>query len=146
MFEFIDPWALWLIISGILFVIEIITISFFAFWPGLGALFAAISCIFTDNIVIQTAVFVITSTIMIIFMKPLAKKLFAVKDIPMNNKVLIGKNGIVTQTINNIDSRGQIKVNGELWSAISSSDEEIEKGATIIIEDVKGVKLIVKRV
>lgn len=146
MFEILSPWAWWLILSGGLFIVEIITISFFAFWPAIGALAAAISCIFTDNILIQTLVFTFVSTILIIFMKPIAKKLFKTKDISMNNKAIIDKNGIVVQEINNLCSKGQVKVSGELWSAISEDDEIIEKGATIIVKDIKGVKLLVKKV
>ena len=146
MFEILAPWAFWLIIAGILFVVEICTVSFFAFWPGIGAVAAAICSLFTDNIVIQSAVFVIVTTIMILFMKPLAKKLFKTKDVNMNNKALIDKNGIVTQEIDNLNSKGQVKVSGELWSAISENDEIIEKGATVLVKDIKGVKLVVKKV
>ncbi len=146
MFNFLDPWAIWLIFSGILFVIEICTVSFFAFWPGIGALAAAISCIFTDNIVIQSTVFVVVSLIMILFMKPLAKRLFKTKDVPMNSKIVIEKNGIVVQEIDNLNSKGQVKVNGELWSAISKDGEKISKGSTVIIKSIEGVKLIVEKV
>lgn len=146
MFDVLAPWIFWLVIAGILFIVEICTVSFFAFWPGVGAVAAAISSLFTDNFVIQTAVFVLVSTIMILFMKPLAQKLFKTKDVKMNNKALIDKNGIVTQEIDNLNSKGQVKVSGELWSAISENDEVIEKGATILIKDVKGVKLVVKKV
>ena len=146
MFEILAPWAFWLIIAGILFVVEICTVSFFAFWPGIGAVAAAICSLFTDNIVIQSAVFVIVTTIMILFMKPLAKKLFKTKDVNMNNKALIDKNGIVTQEIDNLNSKGQVKISGELWSAISENDEIIEKGATVLVKDIKGVKLVVKKV
>lgn len=146
MFDILAPWAFWLIIAGVLFVIEICTVSFFAFWPGIGAVAASICSLFTDNIVIQSAVFVVVTTIMILFMKPLAKKLFKTKDVKMNNKALMDKNGVVTQEIDNLNSKGQVKVSGELWSAISEDDEVIEKGATVLVKDVKGVKLVVKKV
>ena len=146
MSSILAPWAFWLVIAGILFVVEICTVSFFAFWPGIGALAASVCSLFTDNIVIQSAVFVVVSTIMILFMKPLARKLFKTKDVKMNNKALVDKNGIVIQEIDNLNSKGQVKVSGELWSAISEDDEVIEKGATVLIKDVKGVKLVVKKV
>ena len=146
MFDILAPWVFWLVIAGVLFIVEICTVSFFAFWPGVGAVAAAICALFTDNFVIQSAVFVIVSTIMIVFMKPLAQKFFKTKDVKMNNKALIDKNGIVTQEIDNLNSKGQVKVSGELWSAISEDDVIIEKGATILIKDVKGVKLVVKKV
>ena len=64
----------------------------------------------------------------------------------MNNKAVIDKNGIVVQEIDNLNSKGQIKVNGELWSAISEDDEVIKKGTTVIVKDIQGVKLLVKKV
>ncbi len=146
MFEILDPWAWWLILAGFLFIIEICTVSFFAFWPGIGAIAAAISCIFTNNVVIQSAVFVVVSILMIVFMKPLVKRLFKTKDVPMNNKAVIGKNAIVTQDIDNLNSKGQVKVNGELWSAISQDDEIIIKGSTVLVKETEGVKLVVKKV
>ena len=83
---------------------------------------------------------------MILFMKPLAKRLFKTKDVPMNSKTVIEKNGIVVQEIDNLNSKGQVKVNGELWSAISKDGEKISKGSTVIIKSIEGVKLIVEKV
>ena len=51
-------WQIWLIISGVCFIVEIITVGFLIFWLAIGALFAMLVSFFTDNIVIQTAVFV----------------------------------------------------------------------------------------
>jgi membrane protein implicated in regulation of membrane protease activity len=38
---------------------------------------------------------------------------------------------------------GQVKVKGQVWSAISKSGEAIGKDAEVIIEAIEGVKLIV---
>ena len=53
---------------------EIITVGFLIFWLSIGSLFAMITSLFTDNLVIQTAVFVISSTILIFVTKPFVKK------------------------------------------------------------------------
>ncbi len=68
-------WQVWLIISGVFFVLEMITVGFLVFWFGIGALLTAIVSIFTDNIIIQMAVFVISSTLLLFLTKPLVKKL-----------------------------------------------------------------------
>ena len=47
-------------------------------------------------------------------------------------------------SIDNLNSTGKVKVNGELWSAIS--DSNIEKGETIKVLSVNGVKLKVEKV
>ena len=84
---------------------------------------------------------------MIIFTKPLVKKLFKNSDnTKMNKDSLIGKQAIVIKDINTLESKGQVKVNGELWSAFTENpNETIQKGSTVTIEDIEGVKLKVKK-
>ena len=140
-------WLIWLILSGVFLIGEIFTISFLLFWFGIGAFLALLVSLITDNILIQIAVFTISSSLMVLFMKPVAKKIFKENnDMKSNVDSLIGKNGIVIKEINNIESKGQIKVNGELWSAFSDDNSIIEEGASVCIEDVKGVKLKVKKI
>ena len=54
-------WQFWLIAAGIFFIGEIITTGFLIFWLGIGSLLAMIVSFLTDNIIIQTAVFVVSS-------------------------------------------------------------------------------------
>ena len=67
-------WQIWLIISGLFFVLEIITVGFLVFWFGIGALFAMVVSFFTDSIIIQTTVFLITSTALLFFTRTFVKK------------------------------------------------------------------------
>ena len=77
----------------------------------------------------------------IIYMKTLTQYLFeSIKKLPS------GKTGIVVKDINNIEGKGQVKVNGELWSAFSSDSREIIKeNSPVVIEGLEGVKLKVKK-
>ena len=68
-------WIFWLIAAGIFFVIEIATVGFLIFWLGIGALLAMITSFFTDNLIIQTTVFVVSSSLLIPLTKPLVDKL-----------------------------------------------------------------------
>ena len=140
-------WILWLVLCGVFLIAEIFTVSFLLFWPGIGAFFAFITSLFIDSFVVQLAVFVISTILMIIFTKPLIKKIFKNKDnTKMNYNSLIGKTGIVVKDINNIEGKGQVKVNGELWSAFSSDSREIIKeNSPVVIEGLEGVKLKVKK-
>lgn len=139
-------WLIWLILCGIFLVIEIFTTSFLMFWPGIGAFLAFLTSLITDNQVIQIGVFTITSILMIIFMKPLVKKLFKDNDTTaMNSNSLIGKTGVVVKEINTLESKGQVKVNGELWSAFTEDENSIIKeGEKVTIESIIGVRLKVK--
>ena len=136
-------WQFWLIASGIFFVIEIITIGFLFFWLGVSALIAMVSSFFISNIVIQTTIFVIASAILILATRPLVNKFFNSDSIKTNVEAIVGKTGVVTKNIKSINSTGQIKVDGETWSAISEDEIDIEKGTQIVVKDIKGVKAIV---
>lgn len=138
-------WIFWLIVAGVFFVIELLTTGFLVFWIGLSALVAMIISFFTANLVIQTAVFVILSSILMIFTRPLVNKFIKNKDVvPTNVYSIIGKKGIVVTDINNIDYTGKVKVSGELWSAIS--DSNLTKGTHIIVSEIDGVKLKVEKI
>lgn len=141
-------WVLWLIASGVFFLGEIFTVSFLLFWPGVGAFLAFLtSLILPENLVAQVLVFVVSTVVMIVFTKPLVKKFFKSKDdTSMNNSAVLGKKGIVVKPITDESPVGQVKVNGELWSAIKSEkDKPIKAGESVIIEKIDGVKLLVRK-
>ena len=100
--------------------------------------------LFTSNLIIQTSVFVITSTILIFATKPFVRKFLDVKSTNTNAYSIIGKKALVIKEINPINSTGQIKINGEVWSAESENNEVIPQGSEVEILKINGVKTIVK--
>lgn len=136
-------WQMWLIISGIFFVVEMITVGFLVFWLGVGALFAMVVSLFTDNLIIQTSTFVISSTLLLFLTKPLVKRVSHSDKVKTNAYSIIGKKGIVTIEINSKKGIGQVKVGSEIWTAKSSTDDIIAEGTEIEIVEISGVKAIV---
>ena len=138
-------WRLWIIFAGICFVAEIATVGFLIFWFGIGAIIAMIVSFFTDNIAIQTASFIISSTILLFFTRKFANKI-SKKDenIQTNAFSIIGKKGIVTKEIDSFSNSGQIKVGSEIWSAKSINDEKISEGTEVEVLEINGVRAIVK--
>ena len=137
-------WIYWLIAAGLFFIAEIITVGFLVFWLGIGALAAMCVSFFTSNIIIQTAVFVVVSTLLIFLTKPLVDKYISKKEtVPTNAYSVIGKTGTVIAEIKGNTEVGQVKVDGEIWSAISNNSYDISKGSEVIVDKIDGVKLIV---
>lgn len=135
-------WYIWLIAAGIFFIAEIATTGFLIFWLGLGSLIAMIISFFTDSILIQTTIFVISSVILILLTKPIINKYVDKGESFVTNAYsLIGKIGIVTTPINAVEATGQVKVNGEIWSA--KADTDIIEGTEVEVLKIDGVKLIV---
>ena len=138
-------WKIWLVLSGIFLVIEIINVGFLMFWFSVGSIAALVVSLFTDNIVIQSAVFIVTSTILLFATKPFVNKILPKEPkIKTNSFSLEGKTGKVTIEIKPDDGIGQIKVDGEVWSAKSDDGTYIPKDTEIIVEKIEGVKAIVK--
>lgn len=137
-------WQIWLIASGIFFIIEIFTVGFLIFWLGVGALLAMLISFFTNSIILQTTVFVISSGLLIFATKPLVNKITKKDTIPTNVYSIIGKKGIVIEDIDWSTGKGQIKSEGEVWSAKTKEQINIPKGAEVEIESIEGVKAFVK--
>ncbi len=137
-------WYIWLILAGIFAVAEIATPGFLVIWLSCGSLCGMITSFFTDNIIVQTAVFVVSSTIFIFLTRPLAKKLSKKdKDVVTNAFSIVGKKALVTQEINSTLGTGQIKVSGENWSAKCENEEIIPKDTEVFILAIDGVKAVV---
>ena len=139
-------WQIWLIIAGIFFIGEIATVGFLIFWFAIGSLVAMVASFFIDSIIIQTTIFVISSTILIFSTKPFVKKFVDVKKTNTNAFSIIGKNALVIKEINPIQAQGQIKINGEIWSAESDNNKIIPEGSEVEILQIRGVKTIVKTI
>ena len=139
-------WIFWLIAAGIFFIIEIATVGFLIFWLGIGALLAMIASLITDNIIIQTTVFVVSSALLIPLTKPFVDKFTKKDSIPTNSYSLINKKGIVVSDINPAQGTGLVKIEGETWSAKTNNDISILKDTEIKVLSIDGVKLIVEPV
>ena len=137
-------WKIWLIISGVCLVIEAITVDFLTFWFALGALFAMVISFFVPNVVVQSVVFLISSTILILSTRKLVNKFIKKDAIPTNVYSFVGKHGIVILDIDSNSGTGQIKVNGETWSAKSDEGVHIPKDSEVEIVKIEGVKAYVK--
>ena len=112
---------------------------------GVGAVIAMLASLFIDSVITQACIFTVSSIILIFATKPFVEKITK-NDITVKTNVrsIEGKVGKVTHTIEPLDNKGQVKVNGESWSAKSSDDSVIEKGTEVIIVRVEGVKAIVE--
>lgn len=137
-------WQIWLIAAGVFLILEIFTLGFLVFWLSLGCILAMLISFITDNIIIQTTVFVLSSVILIFATKPLVKKFTEKDNTKTNVYSLSGKKAIVIQDVNWTEGTGQIKFEGQVWSAKTEEQVNIEKGTEVEIIKIEGVKAFVK--
>lgn len=140
-----SAWIVWLIIAGFFFILEIATEGFLVFWFGIGAVLSLGTSFFTDSLFVQVVVFVVSSIILILSTRKLTDKIKP-KEVITNVYTILGKKAIVSQEINNEKGQGQIKIDGDVWSAKSENDEKIEIGTPVEVLSIDGVKAIVKKI
>lgn len=73
-------------------------------------------------------------------------KLFFSKNKKTNIDDIIGEKCVVTEKIDNYAGCGQVRVNGQLWSARGSAEyDTFDAGESLTIVAIEGVKLICKK-
>lgn len=137
-------WA-WLIIIAACVIIEALTLGLATIWFAIGALVAWFIYLAGATLHLQIVVFLIVSIVCLVLTRPIAVKKLKIGKSKTNADALIGELVKVESTINNLNNEGTVRAKGQIWSARSLNDEIIEKDELVVVRDIKGVKLIVKR-
>ena len=136
---------IWLAVIVAAVVVESMTFTLISIWFIPGALLSLILALCSVPLWVQIVVFLASAIACLIFFKPLAKNLLGVKRVATNADVVIGERAVVTEAINNVEGRGQVKVKGQIWTA-RSFDESVtfSEGEILTVIAIEGVKLICK--
>ena len=134
----------WLIALAVLLVIEIITLGLTTIWFAGGALVAFVLALFNVPLLVQITVFLVVSILLLLFTRPVVEKRLNESRVKTNVNSMIGKEGRVTETIDNYNQKGIVIINGLEWTARSSRDDLIiPEGSKVVINEIKGVKVFV---
>lgn len=127
-------------------IVEASTVQLVCIWFAGGALASLICTLLGFGIWVQIITFVLVSAILLMATRPLVKKLKTKTDLKTNTEALIGQKAVVMEDISNITSTGAVKFHDVTWSARSRDESDIKKGTTVVVEEIKGVKLIVSEI
>lgn len=137
---------IWIGIAIVMGIIEASTAQLVSVWFVLGGLAAAVSCIFTDNVYIQIAVFLIVFIASLLATRPFVKKITKFGKTKTNLDSTVGKTAVVTSDIDNRISEGAVSVGGKVWTARSADGSPIPKNSNVKVISIEGVKLIVEKI
>ncbi|MGI5922060.1 MAG: NfeD family protein [Syntrophomonadaceae bacterium] len=134
----------WILVAVVTGAVEILTAGLWFLWFTISALIVAlgVSLAWLTNLESQLLVFALLTTIFILFTRPLVLKFIKSNDTVSNVNALIGQHGITLSPLAPLEY-GQVKVNGEVWTAVSS--QEIDTGTRVSITAIDGVKLVVEK-
>jgi len=137
--------TIWVIIAAVFLIIEIITLGLSTIWFTGGGIAAAVAAYMGASITWQIIIFIVVSAVLLLAMRPIAKKRLIKKTEPTNIDSLIGQTETVLEEINPGAKTGLVRINDVEWRAATEDGSVIPAGEQVVIEAVKGTKLYVTR-
>lgn len=137
----------WLIVMVVMLAVEAAAPGLVSVWFAVGALAALVSAVCKAAVWLQVVIFVGVSVLALVLTKPLVRKYVNGKAQPTNADMILGKECIVREAIDNIAETGAISAGGKIWTARSTDDNvKIPEGVYVSVVRIEGVKAIVKAI
>lgn len=135
----------WLIAFIAFMGIELVTMGLTSIWFGVGALVALIAAMLDAPLYVQFILFVVVSTVVLVFVRPFAVQFINKNTEKTNVEAMEGKTGKVIVQVNNIEGTGEILIDGLEWTARTEDDSILNVGDLVTVIRIEGVKAIVKK-
>ncbi len=120
--------------------------TFFLLPFAVGAAAAALASLVGVPVLVGWLIFAVVSGASFFAIKPLAARLDL--DIPDSTGVganrLVGHNATVVRAIGSGEATGQVRVGGEVWTALALDGNALAAGAAVTIREVRGNRVIVE--
>lgn len=139
-----NAWAIWLSLAFLLGVAEIMSLDLVLIMLAVGALAGAGVAVLAPSLWwLQVLVAILISLAMLLLLRPtLLAKVRSMPGYRSSAAKMVGSSGVATSQIDR--SGGEIKVDGQSWSARPySSDVVIEQGTEIEVYEIDGVIAVV---
>lgn len=138
-------WAaiLWLVLMVVFLIVEAATVTLASIWFAGGALAALAVSLLGMDIWVQVAAFLLVSSALLAALRPLAKKYLTPNVTATNIDAIIGSTGLVTESVENLNAAGQVKLGAMYWTARSTTGETIPQGTKVRVDRIEGVKVFV---
>ena len=138
--------VMWLVAMVVLLIIEAAVPGLISIWFALGALAALISALCHAPFWLQIVWFLVVSILSLILTRPLAKKYVNGRVTPTNADMVIGKDAVVSERIDNLHAKGSVLLDGKTWTARMAEEGQFaEEGEIVKVLRIEGVKLIVSK-
>ncbi len=136
----------WLIVMILFLALEAATVGLVSIWFAVGACAAMLAAALKAHFWLQFVIFLAVSGLVLLTVRPFAKKFLNVHQKPTNADRVLGVICPVTESIDNITGTGAVSVGGKDWTARSLTGENIAAGDYVRVASIQGVKLIVEPV
>ena len=142
-----DAWVWWIILACFLALGEAMTTSFFLGPFAVGAVLATLLSAAGAGAVIEWAVFLVVSLILLAALRPIAREHQRTRGrVKTGTAALVGQTAMVVERIANAEGVGCVKLGGEIWTARAYDDDEvIEPGTRVHVLEIRGATALVSQ-
>ena len=134
----------WLGAMVVFGVVEALTAGLVSIWFVVGSAAALVCAALGTSLQLQLAAFAVVSAIALAVTRPLVKRFARPAAVATNADRVLGGMARVTETIDNESSSGAVYIDGKTWTARSAEGTVIPEGTMVRVEQLEGVKLLVK--
>jgi membrane protein implicated in regulation of membrane protease activity len=150
-YEFIlTPWF-WLALTVVFTLVELAcSFNLITMWFAISSLIMIFVSGLTElldtpiRFRLHLGIFLFIAIVLLVFTRPIAVKKLKVGKVKTNVDDLIGRDALVVSGISKY-GKGQVKIRGQIWTAISDTDEEITENTECVIIRIEGVKAVVRK-
>ena len=138
--------TIWIIVFAAALIWEILSLGLTSIWFCGGAVVAAIAAYMGVNPYVQIILFIVTSTILLLLCRPIAKKKLIAQGAPTNLDRNIGRKVKVLETVDASEGTGLVKIGDVEWKAVSESGKVLQKDSFAEIVNIEGTKVYLREV
>jgi membrane protein implicated in regulation of membrane protease activity len=136
----------WVVIAALFLAAEFGHRAFYAMFVAMGAVVAAVLAVAGVSVVVQIPAFVGAAVLGLFLIRPALVRAAKTGQYGLISgiKAHVGKEAILTETAGGPSHPGRIKLDGELWKAVSHDGSVIPAGTTVMILELQGTTFVIQ--
>ena len=139
-----DAWTVWLLIGVALGVGEVLTLSLFLGPFAVGGLAASAAAALDGGLGVQVVVFALVTALLLGLVRPIAvRHLRQPSSTRTGAAALVGRTAVVTRALEGPELAGQVRLDGEVWTARHEGHEPVVEGTVVTVLEVRGATVVV---
>ncbi len=139
-----DTTVIWIVLGVALAAGEVLTLGLFMAPFSIGAVGAAITSAAGGGLVPQVAIFSLLTVASFWLLRPIAKRhLRQTSETKTGTAALVGRTAIVVAAIEGPEMAGQVRLDGEIWTARGAGLEQVPAGTTVTVLEIQGATAVV---
>ena len=142
-----DAWFwVWFVLAAVLSIAELFTAGFFMLPFGIGAGTAAVLNAVGLSLAWQWVAFLGVSVVSLALLRHFADRITHESPQKTGGDRLIGKRGIVVESLDHARGQGRVRVEREEWRADAPGFEPLSEGTPVTVIRIEGTHLVVQPV